>query len=252
MHRVEDRRLAVVAAIGDVLEEEFNLLARDDVADVVATAEAAERESDHLVVVDGGAAAVARVDRGVDLDPQAGRGEIVEREVDSGYDALRDRERGASGGEAVNHHRVLHRRQLGGARQRRAAFEKRFVVELEDREIDALRDRFDGGGKFVAGLVRLHLHLARVEDHVRVGQDAFAFEDDARAGRFARPLFRPGLVRIRKTRGGENLHHRIFHRTRLSGSRRCEERKRGGSQNEQEAEAKREQHGALRQRGRCA
>ena len=38
-------------------------------------------------------------------------------------------------------------------------------------EIDAGRDRLDGRGDFVAGLIGLHLHLARVEHDMGVGQD---------------------------------------------------------------------------------
>ena len=61
-------RLAVVFAVSDVLEEKLDLLAGDDVADIVGLSELAEDKPDHLAVNQGGAAAVSRVDGGVNLD----------------------------------------------------------------------------------------------------------------------------------------------------------------------------------------
>ena len=69
------RRLAVVMTVGDVLKEQVDLLAGNDVADVVGVIEAAEGQADHLVADHGRPAAVARIDGRVDLDAQAGNAE---------------------------------------------------------------------------------------------------------------------------------------------------------------------------------
>src|SRR5262249_56590518 len=81
---VEQGGLAVVASVGEVLEEQLDLLAGDDVADVLRAPEMREGEPDHLVARHGGSAAVAGIDGGVELDPQPaherrGTGEIDER-----------------------------------------------------------------------------------------------------------------------------------------------------------------------------
>ena len=180
---VVDAGLAVVVAGLHALEEQLDLLVRDDVADVLGIRQVAEGEADHLVVGDRRAAAVAGVDGGIDLDAQA-RGRVaVGDELDARDDALGDREGGAPGRIAVREHRVLDLRQGARARQRRAAFEERLVIELEDGQVDARGEGLDGGGDLVARLVPLHLHLAGVGDHVRVGEDALALDDDARAAR---------------------------------------------------------------------
>ena len=71
--------LAVVSPVGDILEEQVDLLAGDDVADVVGLGELAEDEADHLAVDQGRAAAIARVDRGIDLHSQARHSLVVAR-----------------------------------------------------------------------------------------------------------------------------------------------------------------------------
>ena len=208
---VKHRRLTVVFSIGDILEEELHFLTGDDVADVVGTTQAAEGEADHLVADEGGTAAVAGVDGRVDLDTEAGGRKIIHGEFDPGNDALGDRETGAAGREAVDHHGIFDGGQQSGARQRRMGVEKRFVLELEHREIDARGDEFNRGRKLVAGLVGLHLHLAGIEHHVGVGEDTLPLDDDAGAGGFARGLFCPWFVGIGAAHRGEDLHHGVFY-----------------------------------------
>ncbi len=77
LERFVDSRLAVVSPVGDVLEKQVDLLAGDDVADVVGLGELAEDEADHLAVDQGRAAAIAGVDRGIDLHPQARHSLVV-------------------------------------------------------------------------------------------------------------------------------------------------------------------------------
>ena len=114
-------RLAVVLAVGDVLEEQVDLLAGDDVADVVGLGDLAEDQADHLAVDQGGPAAVARVDRRVDLDPDAAGALAVSDELDPGDDPLGDREARASLGIAIDHHGVLDLGKRLDARQGAAA-----------------------------------------------------------------------------------------------------------------------------------
>jgi len=75
---------------------------------------------------------------------------------------------------------------------------KTFVVQLQHREVNARRDKLDLRGQFIPGLVRQNLNLARIGNHVRVGEDAFAFDDHAGAGRFGGRLLRPRPIRIGK------------------------------------------------------
>ena len=84
------RRFAVVLAVGDVLEKQLHLFVRDDIADVVVARELAEREADHLVPRDCRAAAIARIDRRIDLDAQARDRKLIRHEFDAGHDALGD------------------------------------------------------------------------------------------------------------------------------------------------------------------
>ena len=209
---VEVDGLAVVPVIGDVGEEEVDLLVGDDVADVVAATQPGEGQADHAVVDQGGTAAVAGVDGRIDLDPQTRARVIVGGELDARDDALGDGEGGAAGGIAVGHDRVLDAGQGLGARQGRAGVEEGLVVEFEHGEIHGRGEGLDGGGVFVARLVGLHLDLAGVDDDVGVGEDAVAGDDDPGARAFPRGLLRPRPVNVGEAGGGENLHHGVFNR----------------------------------------
>ena len=102
---VEHRGLAGISSVGDIPQKQLNLLARNDVPDVLGPAsEPAERESNHLLASHGGTAAVARIDRRVNLDAQPGHRVIVWGKIDAGDDTLGDREAGAAGGKPVDHH----------------------------------------------------------------------------------------------------------------------------------------------------
>ena len=59
LHLVVQRRLAVVAAIGDIGQKQLNLFIGDDVPDVLRVAQAAVGQTDHPLVCHGRAAAVA-------------------------------------------------------------------------------------------------------------------------------------------------------------------------------------------------
>src|SRR5687767_11587406 len=96
-----------------------------------------ECEPDHLVVNDRGAAAVARIDGGIDLEPQTGYRVSIAGEFDARNDALGNRETGSAGRITVNQNRILDQREQIGALQRWMRFEECFVFEPEHREIDA-------------------------------------------------------------------------------------------------------------------
>ena len=78
-------------------------------------AELAEDQADHLVVDQGRAAAVAGVDRRVDLDPQARGPLVVGHELDPRDDPLGDRQAAAPLGIAVDQDAILDLGQLGRA-----------------------------------------------------------------------------------------------------------------------------------------
>jgi hypothetical protein len=230
---VVHRRLAVVSAVGDVLQEQIHFFVGNDVADVLrVAAELGEGEADHLVARDRRTAAVAGIDRGVDLDAKPRHREVVGDELDARDDALGDRERRASGREAVGEHRILDARQLARARQRRMRVEKAGIVELQNREIDARRDGHHGRRQLVAGGVGLHLHLRGVEDHVSVGQYALALDDHAGGAHFRGRLLGPGLERIRIAHGREDLDHGVLDGRRLARGMLSGARRQGGAHRE--------------------
>ena len=198
-------------AVRDVPQEQVNFLGGNDVTDVLRVAEMAERQADHFVAGDGRAAAVARVDGGINLDPQAGNGKIVRGELDAGNDAFGDRKAVAALRIAIDQHGVLDVRDGFRQRQRRVGVEQGLVIQLEHGQVNARGDGLDGRGNLVAGLVGLHLDLAGVKHHVRVGKDAFALDDHAAAGDFARRLLGPGFVGVGIAQGGEDLDHGVFH-----------------------------------------
>src|SRR5450432_838825 len=142
----------------------------------------AEGETDHLVIRDRRAAAVTFVDRGVDLDFQSGDRITVWSELDPRDDPFCDRETRAPGWITVNRHRVGDRRERFRLRNRQMRIEKRFVVELQHREINSRRNRFDGRGNLVGGLVGLHLHLTGIQNDMRVREDAFTLDHNTAAG----------------------------------------------------------------------
>src|SRR5579864_9689489 len=94
-------------AVGDVLEEQLDLLVRDDVADVLRLIEMAEGEPDHALAGDRRAATVTRVDGRIDLDAQPRDRIVVGDELDARDDALGDRKRIATGRKAVGEYRVF-------------------------------------------------------------------------------------------------------------------------------------------------
>ena len=115
----------------------------------------------------------------------------------------------------MGHDRVFDSRQRAGPLEWRMRLEKGFILQLEHRQINAWGDRLNGGGDLVTRLVGLHLHLAGVEHHVSVREDAFAFDNHPAAGGLACRQLRPRLPHVRITHRGENLYHRVFDHPRL-------------------------------------
>src|ERR1019366_591521 len=177
------RRLAVVGAAGDVFQENIDFFVGDDVSDILRVpAELAEGNADHFVAGYRRPSAIARVDRGVDLDAQTRYRKVVGHELDPRNDSLGDGQRRPSRGKAVRQHRILDLRQLTGAHHCRMGVEKGRIVELQNGQVDAGGDRHHRGGQLVAGRIGLDLHLSRVQNHVGIGQYALAFDHHARSG----------------------------------------------------------------------
>ena len=204
--------LAIVVAVGDVLEEQVDFLVRNDVADAlgVPTCELAECQTDHLVAGDRRSAAVSRIDRRIHLDAQSRYRKVVRHEFDPRHDSFGDRERRASGREAVGQHGILDLRQLARALDRRMGVEEARIVELQNGEVDAGSDGDHVRRHLVAGGIGLDLHLGRVEHDVRIGQDAPAVDHDAGGGDIGGALLGPRLERVGIAHRGEHLHHRTL------------------------------------------
>ena len=154
--------------------------------------ELAEDQADHLAVDQGGPAAVARVDRRVDLDPQAASPVVVAGELDPRDDPLGDREARAPLGIAVDHDGVLDLGERLDRRQRRPLLEERLVVELEDRQVHPGLTASTVAFSFSLDCWLSTEELAGVEDHVGVGQDPLAGDDHPRAAGLPRALLGPG------------------------------------------------------------
>ena len=149
-------------AVGDILEEQVDLFAGDDVADVVGLGELAEDHADHLAVDQGGAAAVTRVDGGVDLHADARDILVVGGELDTRDDPLGDREGRAPLGISVGQHSLLDLGQGLCTRHRGPLVEERLILEPEHGQVDARADRHDLGGQLLARLVALDEELAGI------------------------------------------------------------------------------------------
>jgi len=62
--------------------------------------------------------------------------------------------------------------------------------------------------------IGLDLHLAGIADHVRIGKDAAAFDDDAGARHLLRSSLAPGFIGVRAAQGGKHLDDGISRRKR--------------------------------------
>ena len=207
---VEKGGFTFVMARGDAGEEDVDLLAGDDVPDIIRANQAAERDTDHFVAGNGGTAAVARVDGGVYLDAQAADGEMVRGEFDTGDDTFGDGEAVAALRIAVSQDRILFGRDGFGTGERGMGVEEFIVVELEDGEVDVGVDGLDRGKNLVASLVGLDLDFVGKFDHVGVGENAVALDDDAAAGDVLGGRLAPRLVEIRQALGGEDFDDGVF------------------------------------------
>ena len=113
-----------------------------------------------------GPAAVAGVERGVDLDPQAGGRVIQGGILDPRDDPLRDRKLLAAHRIAVGADGLLHGRQFAGHRHGVPPLEQRGAIDLDDRQVDTRGDGDHAGLDLVGRLVGLDQDLAGVQDHV--------------------------------------------------------------------------------------
>ena len=138
--------VAVVGAVLDILEEAFYDGGGDHVANVLSdiATEALEGDADDFSVLEDGAAAVAWVDGGVDLDGEVGVdvGMGVGSEVDSGDDAAADGEAFAADGVAVDADFGF---DFGNGTEfeGEGVGEEGFVFEFEDGEVAVVSDVFD-------------------------------------------------------------------------------------------------------------
>ena len=107
-------RFAVVNAVFDVGEKMLNFLDGNQIADVLRVLNQAKHQANQFAVGYRRAAAVAEIERGVDLDAQAGGLVVVVGELDARDDALGYRELRAAGRIAVDVDVVFDPRQFLG------------------------------------------------------------------------------------------------------------------------------------------
>ena len=168
----------------DRVEEQADFLRGQQVADVLSLRDLAEDQSDDFAVGDDRAAAVAGIDRGVDLNPQPADESVDVRPLDPRDDPLGDRYFFAAHRVAVDRDRLLHRGDIGGHRKRRAAVEEGRIVNLENRHVHHRRDGRHLRRHAVGRLVRLDENLTGVLDDVGVGENAIPIEDEPRTADF--------------------------------------------------------------------
>ena len=107
-------------------------------------------------------------------------------------------------------------------------FKKGLILQLEHRQINAWGHRLNRRENLFTCLVGLHLHLASVEHHVSIRENAFAFDNHPASCDLACRLLRPRLPHIRPAPRRENLHHRVLDQPRLGfGGRTRASRVRG-------------------------
>ncbi len=177
--------VAVVGTVLDVFEEAFYDGGGDHVSDVLGdvAAEALEGDADDFAVLEDGAAAIAGVDGGIDLDGEMGIdvGVGVGAEVDTGNDAACDGEAFTADGVTVN-------ADFGfdfwdGAEFEGDGFvEEGFVFEFQDGEVAVVGDVFDGCDVFFGVAFFFEGEEASVGDDVRVGDDALVLSGDDPTG----------------------------------------------------------------------
>src|SRR6185436_17887403 len=80
---VEHRRLAAIMTVRDVLQKQLDLLAGNNVADVVRAAVSTEGQPDHFIARHRWSSAVAWIDGGINLDAQAGYAGVVRRKFNA-------------------------------------------------------------------------------------------------------------------------------------------------------------------------
>src|SRR5258705_399055 len=150
-------------AVGDILEEQFNLFRWDNVANGIRTTEAIEGQTNHFITDDCWPATAGGADGGINLNAQAIHRSAVRGELDPRHDALGSRKVVAAFRKTVRQDCILYFGQGFGARQRWMQIKELFVVELEPREVNAGSDRLDRGGNPVPSLAGLDLHLIGVK-----------------------------------------------------------------------------------------
>ena len=173
--------VAVVMAVLDILEEPFDDGRRDHVADVLGdiSAISLEGHADDFAILHDRAAAVAGVDRRIDLDRQVGIHPRVRvrLEVDARDDPLGHREAGPADRVAVDRNDRFDR---GDTTQIQCCgvFEKAGVIHGQHREVAIVRDkkhaRLAGFGIALLG----NRQEPRVADDVGICHDAVAADDE--------------------------------------------------------------------------
>jgi hypothetical protein len=185
---------------------------RDHVADRLRLGRVLEGDADDAAVrVEGGPAAVPRVDRRVDLQREQVRARVlVDLELDPRDDARRHAERVAALGVADDDDRVAEVRHAAQL-ERADPPPKLRVVDREQREVALVRDRVRARDKAARRARLAHLDEGGVGDDVGIGEDEAAPPLGDRQPRARRRLGRVRLPRqlvVGPARDSEDLDDR--------------------------------------------
>ena len=167
--------VAVVVAVFDVFEEVADHGGGDHVADILGdiAGEALESDADDFGALHDGAAAIAWVDGGIDLDGEMGidDGVGVGAEIDAGNDPLGDAHAIAADGVPEDRDRGF---EFGDPAEGEGfgTDEESGVLDLEDGEIAVVGDVFDSGEIFFGIVFLFDREEAGIADHVGIGEES--------------------------------------------------------------------------------
>ena len=169
---------------------------RHDVAEILALQSPLDGNTDDVLLEQGRAPTVARIDGGIDLHEQKAplRVDVLVDEH-ARHDPRGDREPLAAPREAVNLDLLLRPRKRTNGESAGASEELR-IGNSQDRQIAGVGDVLDDGRIAPLGVASHHFDHRGAGHHVRSRQDALPLKDDPRTPYGLRPESLPGCRQI--------------------------------------------------------
>ena len=169
----------------------------------------ARDHADHLAVDDGRPAAVARVDRGIDLDSQARRAGLEDFVLDARHSSLGGRQAVAADREALNRDSRRDLGELGRTGKGRPLGEECLVLQGQHSQVDSRPDRGHLGLDPVTPPAALNEDLVGVEDQMGIGQDSVSLDDHGAAHHLDGVLLDPRPHGVGQSHLAKHLDDRI-------------------------------------------